>query len=325
MEKAGESVIEPTLFRPPSNEVLTAANAPDDEAANPLSCYRQRVRRVIADFLPAADEPPAHLHAAMRHAALGRGKHLRPLLTYATGEALGIEADELDAFAAAVELIHAFSLIHDDLPAMDDDDLRRGEPTLHVVYGEATAILAGDALQISAFQMLGSDHRLSLRPRVQAQGIRILAEAAGSLGMTGGQAMDIAAEGLRLNVRDLETMYQKKTGQLFRASVTMPCLYARRTGQLAVRHLLRFSECLGLAFQIRDDLLEYMSTESAAGKRMDSDLTNGKATYPSLFGVERACARAAELYDQAIYHLDMLDRDAELLRQLAAFVVRRKG
>ena len=324
MQKAEPSVTDPAATLAPSS-VATARGIPHESPAKRLSRYRQRVRRVMGDFLPAADEAPTNLHAAMRRAALGKGKHLRPLLTYGAGETLGIEADELDAFGAAVELIHAFSLVHDDLPAMDDDDLRRGEPTVHVVYGEATAILAGDALQIAAFRMLASDQRLSRRPGVQREAIRLLAEAAGSLGMTGGQALDLAAEGRRLDVEELEAMYRMKTGRLIRASIAMPCLCAAQTQEPIVRHLLGFAECIGLAFQIRDDLLEYVSTESATGKRVDSDMANGKATYPGLFGVARARDRTASLYEEATDHLDRLGAGTGLLRHLAAFVVRRKG
>ncbi len=313
-----------TLVAASKNDV---ARDPVGEAAfvDRLSNYQQRVRDFLFAYLPAADQPPCELHTAMRYATLGKGKHIRPLLTYASGEALDIDPDYLDAFAGAVELIHAFSLVHDDLPAMDDDETRRGDPTTHVAYGEAVAILAGDALQIAAFQLLSSDEQLSCRPQAQTRAINILAQATGSLGMTGGQAMDIAAEGKQPSAGELETMYSKKTGQLIWASVAMPCAWREHADPFAARHLLRFAEQIGLAFQIRDDLLEYVSTDAVIGKSTQSDIANRKATYPGLFGIARARHRAKELYVEAMSHLDYLGQKAEPLRQLANFIIRRKG
>ena len=313
--------------------VQFAASSPgvtDDSAGKAafvdcLSNYQKRVRAFLSAYLPAADQPPVELHAAMRYATLGKGKHIRPLLTYASGQALDIDPDDLDAFAGAVELIHAFSLVHDDLPAMDDDELRRGDPTTHIAYGEAVAILAGDALQIAAFQLLSSDRRLSRRPRVQTRAIDILAKAAGSLGMTGGQAMDMAAEGRKLSTAELETMYLRKTGQLIRASIAMPCAWREHADPFATQHLLRFAERIGLAFQIRDDLLEHVGTDAVIGKSTQSDIANHKATYPGLFGVARARHRAEQLYDEAMSSLQNLGQDAESLWQLAHFIIRRKG
>lgn len=303
------------------------ASEPEDEAefVDRMSTYQQRVRDYLSAYLPAADQAPGELHAAMRYATLGNGKHLRPLLTYASGEALRIDPDYLDALAGAVELIHAFSLVHDDLPAMDDDELRRGDPTTHVAYGEAVAILAGDALQVAAFHLLSSDKQLSRRPQVQTRAINMLAQAAGSLGMTGGQAMDIAAEGQNPGRRELETMYVKKTGRLIWASIAMPCAWREHADPFGTRQLLQFAERIGLAFQIRDDLLEYVSTDAAIGKSTQSDMSNQKATYPGLFGVARARHRAEELYDDAMSCLDYLGQNAEPLRQLARFIIRRKG
>ncbi len=290
-----------------------------------LSNNQQRLRDFLSSYLPAADQPPVELHAAMRFATLGNSKHIRPLLTYASGEALDINPDFLDAFAGAVELIHAFSLVHDDLPAMDDDEIRRGNPSTHVAYGEAVAILAGDALQIAAFHLLSSDKHLSLQPHVQTRAINILAQAAGSLGMTGGQAMDIAAEGQHPSPRELETLYLKKTGQLIWASIAMPCASREHADAFGTRQLLRFAERIGLAFQIRDDLLEYVSTDTVIGKSTQSDIANQKATYPGLFGVAQARHRAEELYDEAMSCLDFLGQDAAPLRRLANFIIRRKG
>ncbi len=313
-----------TLLAASKNDV---ARDPVGEAAfvDRFSNYQQRVHDFLFAYLPAADQPPCDLHAAMRYATLGKGKHIRPLLTYASGEALDIDPGYLDAFAGAVELIHAFSLVHDDLPATDDDELRRGDPSTHVAYGEAVAILAGDALLIAAFHLLSSDKLLSLRPHMQTRAINILAQAVGSLVMTGGQAMDIAAEGRHPSARELETLYLMKTGQLIWASIAMPCAWRKYADPFAARQLLRFAERIGLAFQIRDDLLEYDSTDAVIGKSTQSDIANQKATYPGLFGVAQARDRAEELYDEAISHLDFLGQGAEPLRQLANFIIRRKG
>lgn len=290
-----------------------------------LSDYQQRVRDFLSACLPAADCPSAELHAAMRYGALGNGKHIRPLLTYASGEVLDIHPDFLDALAGAVELVHAFSLIHDDLPAMDNDELRRGLPATHTVYGEAVAILAGDALQIAAFYLLSSDKKLSHRPRAQIKAINILAQASGSLGMTGGQAMDMVMQGMYPQATELEEMYLKKTGRLIWASIAMPCAWSEHVDPFGSQQLLRFAERIGLAFQIRDDLLEYVSNDDVIGKSTRSDIDNGKATYPGLFGIARAQHRAEELYEEAISCLDYLGQDAAPLRQLANFIIRRKG
>lgn len=314
-----------SISRTSAGTGVTAESGVEAGFVDRLQDYQIRVRDFLSDYLPAIDYPPGELHAAMRYATLGNGKHIRPLLTYATGEALSIDPKYLDAFAGAVELIHAFSLVHDDLPAMDDDELRRGSPTTHTVYGEAVAILAGDALQIAAFDLLGSDGQLSRRPRVQIRAINILAQAAGSFGMTGGQVMDIVAEGQHHSANELETMYFKKTGQLILASIAMPCTWREDADPLTIQHLLRFAKLIGLAFQIRDDLLEYVSTDEEIGKSTGSDSANQKATYPGIFGVANARRRSEGLCDEAMAHLDFLGQDAEPLRWLANFIIRRRG
>ena len=290
-----------------------------------LRIYRQRANEFLSDYLPAVDQSSGNLHAAMRYAVFGDGKRLRPALVYATGEVLKIDPAWLDAMAAAVELIHAFSLVHDDLPAMDDDDLRRGKPTTHAAYGEAVAILAGDALQIAAFHLLATDEQLCRQVYVQTRAIRMLTHASGSLGMTGGQAMDIAAEGRQLSASELESVYIKKTGQLIWASVAMPCAWRENVDPFCTQQLMRFGQRIGLAFQIRDDLLEFIGTEPEIGKSTQSDAVQNKATYPGLFGVAQASHRCEELYDEAMACLDAIDCDAEPLRRLANFVIRRKG
>ena len=273
--------------------------------------------------LPPADRAPRRLHEAMRYAALNGGKRIRPLLIYATGECLAVETGRLDAPAVAIELIHAFSLVHDDLPAMDDDDLRRGMPTVHRQYDEATAILAADALQPLAFTVLSSASALSDREIVQITSV--VGEACGSLGMTGGQAIDLASEGRSLSEQDLRQMHSLKTGALIRASVMSAACLANG---LATEHktaLLEFAESLGLAFQIRDDILDVEGHTEVIGKRTGADRKKMKATWPALFGMDASRARCAELLDTGLGHLNAFGESAEPLRWLARFIVDRSA
>lgn len=273
--------------------------------------------------LPPADRAPRRLHEAMRYAVLNGGKRIRPLLIYATGECLAVETRRLDAPAVAIELIHAFSLVHDDLPAMDDDDLRRGMPTVHRQFDEATAILAADALQPLAFTVLSSASALSDREIVQITSV--VGEACGSLGMTGGQAIDLASEGRSLSEQDLRQMHSLKTGALIRASVMSAACLANG---LATEHktaLLEFSESLGLAFQIRDDILDVEGHTEVIGKRTGADRKKMKATWPALFGMDASRARCAELLDTGLGHLNTFGESAEPLRWLARFIVDRSA
>ncbi len=285
--------------------------------------YRKRVDDCLERRLPGADCFPQELHRAMRYAVLGGGKRMRPLLTYACGEVLDVPARMLDAPATAVELVHAFSLVHDDLPAMDDDDLRRGRLTTHKAFDEATAILAGDALQVLAFGVLANDPQLHDRPEVQVAMVRTLAEATGSVGMTGGQAMDLASAGRRLRLEDLESMHDRKTGLLIRAAVRMACHCGVGTAPDEVEHLDAFARRIGLAFQIRDDILDIEGDTDVIGKTQGSDIDNQKATYPAILGMEAAKEHAAQLYDSALASLDAVDRDTGALRWLAGYIVRR--
>ncbi|MDH3510915.1 MAG: polyprenyl synthetase family protein [Gammaproteobacteria bacterium] len=285
--------------------------------------YRARIDAVLGRCLPPAGSGPEPLTEGMRYAALGPGKRMRPLMAYATGEVLGIAADRIDPIAAAVELIHAYSLVHDDLPSMDDDDLRRGRPTTHVVYDEATAILVGDALQVLAFQILATEAIYECRAEVRRKLISILAEATGSFGMVGGQAMDIAAEGNWLTAENLEKMYSLKTGCLIRAAIMMPCHCRSDISSLDFDALDRFSATIGLAFQVKDDLLEVEEDTQTIGKHHGSDEKNAKATYPALFGKLETHARAETLYCDALAELDPLGERAAPLRWLSEFVVRR--
>jgi len=287
--------------------------------------YIDRVEKTLSDALPDASAEPQRLHAAMRYSVLGGGKRIRPLLVYATGELLQIDVQLLDAPAAAVEIMHAFSLVHDDLPAMDDDDLRRGTPTTHREFDEATAILAADALQPLAFMVLATAPHLEEYPAQKARLMALLAEACGSNGMTGGQALDIAAEGRRLDAAELEHMYRLKTGRLVRASV-LSAAYCPPVADVETLHLLeRFADYLGLAFQIRDDILDISGSTAEIGKQQGADLIHKKATYPVLFGMNKARQRVDELLEQALNTLDELGTQAEGLRSLAKLIVLRRS
>jgi len=266
--------------------------------ANRVAGYRDRLERALDARLPAAETPPASLHAAMRYAALGGGKRIRPLLCYASGEVLGVPADRLDDAACAVECVHVFSLVHDDLPAMDDDALRRGKPSTHAAFGVATAILAGDALQTRAFEILAGDGARDAAERLGM--IAILATATGSQGMTGGQAVDLESEGKQLAAADLEALDRDKTGKLIRAAVLMPCCAVPNLPAASRDALDRFAECMGLAFQIKDDVLDVEGEQALTGKTKGADAARGKATYPSLMGMDNAKRRADALYAEAL-------------------------
>ena len=286
--------------------------------------YLGRIETFLGDTLPDAEVKPRRLHEAMRYSVLGGGKRIRPLLVYGTGEALGVDADILDAPAAAIEMMHAFSLIHDDLPAMDDDDLRRGRPTTHRAYDEATAILAADALQPLAFRLLATAAGLREHPEAKIRLIDILGEACGTTGMTGGQALDIAAEGRRLDAAEIEHMYRLKTGRLLRASVLSAAHCPPGCRRDELHALERFVDCMGLAFQIRDDILDIEGSTEEIGKQQGADIALDKATYPAMLGLERARERADELLANALEALHEIDRDTEALNYLAHLIVLRR-
>ena len=287
--------------------------------------YRARVEEMLDSCLPDATLPPDRLHSAMRYAVLAGGKRLRPTLVYATGEALSVHPAVLDAPAAAVELLHAYSLVHDDLPAMDDDDLRRGRPTTHREYGVATAILAADALQPLAFKLLSAHPALLNRPALQIKIIRTLADACGSNGMTGGQAIDLASEGRQLDAAELEHMYRLKTGRLLRASVISAAYCADDMNDQALNDLERFIDALGLAFQIRDDVLDVEGSTEQIGKQAGADAAMRKATYPALFGLKSARERADDLLARALTAIEQFGQEANILRAVAEYVVRREA
>jgi farnesyl diphosphate synthase len=286
-----------------------------------IAHYTSRVENALDAILPAATAEPRRLHDAMRYAVFNGGKRVRPLLVYAAGECLGLRQELLDAPAAAIELIHAFSLVHDDLPAMDDDDIRRGKPTLHRQFDEATAILAADAMQPLAFRVL-ADIR-DVPPGTGSRLVRIVADAAGSIGMTGGQSMDLAAEGQSLTADEIEHMYSLKTGALIHASVMCAAAMTEGLADDQASAIDAFGRTIGIAFQIKDDILDIEGETEVIGKRAGADQRLGKATYPGLAGIDEARARCGSLLRSALEQLDDFGDDADSLRWLARYVVER--
>jgi farnesyl diphosphate synthase len=297
------------------------ARAPSNNFVERLDYYRNRVNDRLARALDDNEMPP-RLREAMQYSVLGEGKRVRPLLAYASAELCGLNEDASDCIAASVEMVHAYSLIHDDLPAMDDDDLRRGKPTTHKAFDEATAILAGDALQALAFEMLCVDAVLSAHPNAQSRVIGWLARAIGPAGMVGGQALDLYAENRRLDERDLEDIHRRKTGQLIRAAIMMPSELAEISDE-SRSNLDCFARDIGLVFQIRDDLLEVEQDTATLGKSAASDADNHKSTYPTVLGVDGARRRADEIYARALAALDAASDNAEGLKWIAEFILRR--
>ncbi len=281
-----------------------------------------RVETKLDAVLPPEGTSPHLLHAAMRYSVLGGGKRIRPILVYATGEALGADLKTLDGPAAAIELMHAFSLVHDDLPAMDDDDLRRGRPTTHIEFDEATAILAADAMQPLAFRVLASDADMQCSAEARLRIIDLLAEACGSTGMTGGQAIDLGAEGQVLSAAELENMYRLKTGLLLRTSV-MAAAYGTHADADIEQRLARFIDNIGLAFQIRDDILDVEGDTEVIGKQQGSDIERDKATWPAIFGMQEAKDKADSLLNEALDEITVLGPAADALRTVARFIVER--
>ncbi len=286
--------------------------------------YRVAVERALDHVLPPATVQPSRLHEAMRYAVLGDGKRIRPILTYATGEALGVPRHILNPPACAVELIHAYSLIHDDLPAMDDDDLRRGRPTCHRAFDEATAILAGDAIQALAFRVLSHGELPGISAQQRLAMVESLADASGSRGMAGGQALDLAAVGRELSLAELENMHIHKTGALIRASVRLGALCAPDAEEGLLGQLDHYAKCVGLAFQVRDDILDVEGDTAVIGKPRGSDLASNKPTYTSLLGLEGARETCDSLYREAIESLEPLGERGETLRWLARYIIRRE-
>jgi geranylgeranyl pyrophosphate synthase len=286
--------------------------------------YRIRLSNSLDRWLPPVNQYPTRLHEAMHYSSEG-GKRLRGLLIYAAGELLDVPVRALDAPACAVELIHAYSLVHDDLPAMDDDDLRRGRPTTHKAYDEATAILVGDALQSLAFFVLAHDHDAGLDAAQRLKMIEVLADAAGSRGMAGGQAVDLESEGKPLSLPELEALHIHKTGALIRACLRMACYGKSPLDTAHLDALDRYGKCIGLAFQIQDDVLDIESNSASLGKTAGKDEASSKSTYPSVMGLPAAKERALELFDTARAAINVFGAQAQPLIWLANHIQGRQN
>ena len=297
-----------------------------DRARLELDAESERVRREIdalfEKLLVSRNDGRDMLFAAMRHAAIGGGKRLRPLLTVASARLFGISCERALRVGAAIEAIHVYSLIHDDLPCMDDDDVRRGKPTVHKAFGEAAAVLAGDSLHALAFEIL-ADADTHEDPFVRSDLVLELAKASGQSGMAGGQMMDLAAEGADLDLSAITRLQQLKTGALIEYSVEAPCIMARLPAEARTPYR-GYARNIGLAFQIADDLIDHAGDPHAAGKRTGKDAEAGKATFVSVLGPDRAEQQARVLVSQAIEHLDAHGSEADLLRALARFSIDRK-
>ena len=288
-----------------------------------MAQVQAEVEEALSVFLPAESQVPHKLHGAMRYTVLGGGKRVRPLLVYASGALFGADAAALARAACALEMIHAYSLVHDDMPCMDDDALRRGKPTVHVAYDEATALLVGDALQAQAFEVLAGIDTLP-PARVNAM-LRLLATAAGSGGMCGGQAIDLDSVGIALTLEQLERMHQLKTGALLRASVLLGALCGKELNGAEEEALRAYSKAVGLAFQVVDDVLDATADSATLGKTAGKDAADNKPTYVSILGLEQSKALAEQLRREAIEALAPFGEQALRLRELADLIVQRKA
>jgi geranylgeranyl diphosphate synthase type II len=295
---------------------------PDHPLQSFMANCQARLETSLDHWLPDANTLPSSLHEAMRYAVLGGGKRIRPALVYASGQSVGSRWEQLDSAACAIELIHAYSLVHDDLPAMDDDDMRRGKPSCHKAFGEAVAILAGDALQALAFYVLAHD-RTSEDVKTRLRMIDTLALAAGSRGMVGGQTIDLAATGRRLGIAELEDMHIHKTGALIRSSVVLGALTVPELSTSTLEKLDHYAKCVGLAFQIHDDILDVEGETDTLGKRSGADQLLDKSTYPTLFGLAGAKMRARELHEEAMESLAGMDEKADPLRWISTYAIER--
>jgi farnesyl diphosphate synthase len=290
-----------------------------------LSQYQTRTRLALEHWLPADNIIPTHLHEAMRYACLNGGKRVRPALVYLSGQALGVPLERLDGPACALELIHVYSLVHDDLPAMDDDDLRRGKPTTHIAFDEATAILVGDALQSLAFHILAHDPDMIDDHRLRLRMVEELAMASGSRGMAGGQAMDLMATGKQLTLAELEDMHIHKTGALIRAAIRLGALSAPHLDAKQLECLDHYAKCIGLAFQIQDDILDVEGSTETLGKTQGADQAQDKITYPALVGLAESKRLTHDLHQEALQSLAPLGEPADGLRTLASYIIERQN
>ena len=289
-----------------------------------LDSYQKRVDAALDKYLPTEDPPEHNLAEAIRYSVIGGGKRIRPAMVYAAGEAMGVSTNLLDIPACAVEMIHAYSLIHDDLPAMDNDDLRRGRPTCHKAFDEATAMLAGDALQALAYEILAKDDHEELTPEHRIEMLSLLTEASGAHGMAGGQAVDLASVGKHLTLAQLEHMHRLKTGALIRASVLLGGMCKQDVSKEEIDLLSEYALCIGLSFQIQDDILDVVGDTETLGKPQGSDEEQEKPTFPAIIGLEESRQRALEQHELALKILEPLDKKADSLRQLSAYIVERQ-
>ncbi|HEY6455064.1 MAG TPA: farnesyl diphosphate synthase [Steroidobacteraceae bacterium] len=290
-----------------------------------LTQWQTRMEQALASRLPGRDEVPARLHEAMRYSVLGGGKRIRPALVFATGRTLGLDDDQVEAAACAIELVHVYSLVHDDLPAMDDDDLRRGRPTCHKAYDEATAVLVGDALQPLAFQLLARDPKLPPDPAIRLKLIELLAEASGTFGMAGGQAIDLGVQGQAIGIAEVEQMHARKTGALIKVSVMMAAACVPTLSAALSENLNRFATAIGLAFQIQDDLLDVLGDASTLGKATGADSARAKPTFPAVIGVAASQQRMHKLHAEALAALTPFETAADPLRLLAQWLLTRQS
>jgi len=289
-----------------------------------LSYYQDEIDKALIQYLPNKSEKPTRLIEALHYVVFNGGKRIRPTLIYATGETFGTSLEELHPAAVAIELIHAYSLTHDDLPAMDDDDLRRGKKTCHREFDEATAILTGDALLTLAFDVLSSSEIAQKNSKATLKMISMLSAASGWNGMVGGQAIDLYAVGQNIDLQALKSMHAKKTGALINASVLLGALSSQSPSQDQVNSLSNYADCIGLSFQIRDDILDVEGKTEVIGKSQGSDASLNKPTYAKLLGLEGAKKAANDLHNEAINHLAMFDQRADVLRELSYFIVQRE-
>jgi geranylgeranyl pyrophosphate synthase len=310
----------PTMRRKKTNPVQSSiADFPAQ-----LAAWQQRIERVLDANLPQVESQPARLHQAMRYAVLGGGKRVRPALVYATAAALKLSPAYVDGVASAIECIHVYSLVHDDLPAMDNDDLRRGKPTCHKAFDEATAILAGDSLQVLAFEILASGTGVPRDAATRLRLVDLLAKASGTAGMAGGQALDLDGLNRRISLPEVETMHARKTGALIRACVMMAAACAAESSQSLLTALDQYATAIGLAFQIQDDLLDVEGDPALLGKAIGADQALNKPTYPAIAGVHAARERVNELHARALRAIDVPELASEPLIAMANWLLNRR-
>ena len=295
----------------------------DESFHETLKQYRQRVDQALLTQLPSRETSGTQLPVVMHYAVTNGGKRVRPVLTYATGKALGLSLDRVDVAACALEMMHAYSLVHDDLPAMDDDDLRRGKPTCHTAFDEALAILAGDALQALAFTILALNRDPLVSDTAKLRMVEILGEASGAKGMAAGQAIDLESVGRKLTLAELENMHNHKTGALIKASVLLPAVLSESSDPELMPRLEGYAGAVGLSFQIVDDILDVVSDTETLGKKQGADIALNKPTYPALLGLDGAREHAERMHEKALSYLDGLGSDFDELRTLSAYIVQR--